>query len=62
MQVYKHKHVTGRINDNPFTWTSSCFHHLGPALRDPGETHTSECLTNTNVDKHLRISNDIPYI
>lgn len=39
MQVYKHKHVTGHINDNPFTWTSSCFHHLGPALRDPGETH-----------------------
>lgn len=33
-----------------FTWTSSWFHHLGPALRDPGETHTSECLSDLHEE------------
>ncbi len=40
LRLRRRTHV--QINDTQgFTWPSSWFHHLGPALRDPGETHIS---------------------
>lgn len=41
-QTLQHLWYCSNQPHSVFTWISSWFHHLGPALRDPGETHTHQ--------------------